>query len=114
MMTPAEELRAAAAKLREMAADATEGPWTSVPMRDHTFGIWSSGTGLSGEDDHLASANVAPDAASIALMCPDKAELLAVWLEEAALSYDLWSATTMPNPQTNAVEFARSVLGEKA
>lgn len=83
-MTPAEELRAAAAKLREATYEVPDGPWGVTVMRDHTYGIWTDGTGFSGEDDQVATANIEPVAAWMALLGPDKAELLAVWLETEA------------------------------
>jgi hypothetical protein len=67
-MTEAEELRAAAAKLRETAANASPGPWSA---QDFAFRH-----GLA-------------DAAWIALMDPAVAEPLAAWLEETARQYEM-------------------------
>lgn len=60
------EIEAAIAEDERLAQHAVEGPWDVVEMADFTYGIWSHATGFSGEDDHLATANVVPDAEHIA------------------------------------------------
>ena len=59
-------IEAAIAEDERLAQHAVEGPWDVVEMADFTYGIWSHATGFSGEDDHLATANVVPDAEHIA------------------------------------------------
>ena len=72
-LTPAEELRAAAARLREKAKVATAGPWKSYSGRVDS----SRGTVAVAFDGYY-------DSEWIATMHPDVAEPLAVLLEEAA------------------------------
>lgn len=105
-MTVAEELRAAATKLRETAANATRGPWITHPTMGQNGGdtqTWTVGlpfcnggapdpcepscagdvvtTGREGcEEDYLSEA----DACWIALAHPGLAEPLTAWLESAA------------------------------
>ena len=79
-MKPAEELRAAAKLLRERAAELTQGAWKYQPGPPRAEvvaeeGGWIIATSLHIEDDDLRW---------MALMGPDKAELLAVWLETEA------------------------------
>lgn len=116
-MTPADELRAAAAKLRERAKAATAGEWTVV--RDDVgggkfcTGVWAQ-MGLVGgqyvtEEMHSREA----DAAWIALMGPDKAESLAAWLDEDAREIETVQDVVDINPNWPALVFARAVLGEK-
>ncbi|MGW4127995.1 hypothetical protein [Amycolatopsis japonica] len=86
-MTPADELRAAAAKLREMAAAATqprkpEYGWDFLDrdeLRDPSYTdiVCSQNGGIAA----VASFVDWPDAAWIALMGPNVAEPLASWLE---------------------------------
>jgi hypothetical protein len=77
-VTPAEELRAAAAKLRETAKKATRGPWTSYSGR---------------VDSHAGTIGIAlngyTDSEWIALMHPGRAEQLAALLEEIARQHEL-------------------------
>lgn len=84
-MTPAQELLTAAARLRTLAAAATPGPWTLTKnlqrnTRSHMQSTWTR--------PGLAPQSVKPsqhsDYAWITLMGPDKAELLADWLETEA------------------------------
>lgn len=103
-MTPADELRAAAAKLREMADDLGEWRYDdgNTMVRDRNGDIVAV---------HVHQG----DGAWIALMGPGKAEPLAVWLDEAAGPLDLWNTTldAMNAQSRAAVLFARAVLGEK-
>ena len=89
MTTPAEELRAAAVKLRELATAATSGPWAadaSIPY-GHRVGSsdeadWVAWTGEHGEDGSEA------DAAYIASMHPGVGLMLADWLDCEARTWD--------------------------
>lgn len=91
--TYSNELLAAATILRETAAKAAPGPWTSgLPSWAGGANVVLNSTGLPvavcGEEiegaDHPASA----DAAWIALVSPVVAEPLATWLEEVAQQYE--------------------------
>jgi hypothetical protein len=103
-VTPAEELRAAATKLRAMAAKTTkprkpEYGWDFLDrdeLRDpsYTDVVCSQNGGVAA----VASFVDWPDAAWIVLMGPDKAEVLAAWLDaeaacQEALAADLESQT---------------------
>lgn len=143
-MTPAEELRAAATKLREMASKATnsrkvEYGWSYVDredMKDPGEYTHITNTGFGG-DDLVAETVAWGDAAWIALMGPDKAELLAAWLEaeadcQDAIAEDVGSQilarvldaiagrevgaelTTSFDTSPKALAFARAVLGSPA
>jgi hypothetical protein len=99
--SPADELRAAATKLRETASKATPGPW-------HTVGLpWNHETPyvVAGHPDPHVGKFVAeveqvfgdldeddrdhaPDAAWVALANPALAEPLAIVLEDAAELYE--------------------------
>lgn len=85
-LTPAEELRAAAARLREHAKSASTWPWTSAPSWAGENAVLNAGghpVAVCGEEipgsDYPASA----DAAWIALAHPGLAEPLARLLDDA-------------------------------
>lgn len=93
-LTPAEELRAAAVKLREMAKSATPGPWATADCELYPRWIISEGA-TEGEssyaaevaksyhdDDGLAISDA--DWQWMAFASPVLAEPLAAWLEETA------------------------------
>src|ERR1044072_4770183 len=84
--SPSSVLRQAAAKVREMAAAGpVDGPWAAEYLNDsHQWGIWSTGTGFSGEDDQIASVNVEPDARWIDAFLPAVVVPLALFLAVAA------------------------------
>lgn len=102
-MTPAAELRAAAAKLREMADRTIGGPWYTVglPWNDRTLYV------IAGDEDPHRGMYVADvehptlersgtenaNAEWIALANPAIAEPLAAWLEDCA-----GQAESMPGP----------------
>lgn len=131
-MTPAEELRAAAAKLREMAAVATPGPWTLVKnIQEHTSSHMQSTWSRPGKTQAV-KASQHDDYAWVVLLGPDKAELLAVWLETEAhclgvgevvgeKTADLLDAiagqplelsvTVVADTSIPALAFARAILG---
>ena len=89
-MTPQDELRAAASLLHETAAKATSGPWyvSRVPGIGRCVSDSVNGPVISFcvavEPGWVSDA----DAEWIALMSPDKAELLAVLLEAEAARFD--------------------------
>ena len=75
-MSPVETLRAAAALLREIGAEAMDGPW-------ETGGdglVWARRMG-----DPVSGSTEPEDAAWIALVHPGLAEPLADWLDDVAL-----------------------------
>lgn len=100
-------LRAAAAILRRLAANATPGPWRNGV---EIYGL-ADVTGPNGErvcqdgvDWPVVSA---ADAAWIAAMGPDKAEPLAGWLEREAERWENgWARVDMPH----AITFAQAIL----
>jgi hypothetical protein len=108
-LTPSETLRAAAERLRAMAAKATDGPWrwngSQVDVEPTTRGTYVVGDGQQ-EDDVVTPE----DGAWIATMSPVVAEPLAAWLE-AEGSYaetTLWERKgTIARA---ALAFARSIL----
>lgn len=78
--SPAEILRAAAARLEQAAAKAEPGPWYTEPDDlDRGHEVWSRKTGHMPARGHCES-----DAAWIAMMSPVIAEPLSAWLEQAA------------------------------
>jgi hypothetical protein len=100
-MTPAETLRAAAERLRELAKDATPGPWRfelrplagvnpSVeeawvvgPLGEDVSGTIEVARGYAHEaDDADGPWLVEPDGRWIAALSPAVAEPLAAWLEQ--------------------------------
>lgn len=78
--SPAEILRAAAARLEQAAAKAEPGPWYTEPDDlDRGHDVWSRKTG------HMPAFGLSEsDAAWIATMSPVMAEPLAAWLKQAA------------------------------
>lgn len=105
--TPAEELRAAAEKLREAAEIATGGPWEIRPGNNVSSNVAASsingggwmvidGGGWSEEVDGklktvVYGAALNADAAWIALAHPGLAAPLAVWLEDGAKHYERYA-----------------------
>lgn len=100
-MTPADELRAAATKLREMTKHAGDGSlwkpgriFLKLKSEYLADGYWwevvdSTGTvALCAEQDDDIDDTAEARAAWIALMGPDKAEPLAAWLDAEAACQD--------------------------
>lgn len=96
-MTPAEELRAAAFRLREVAANAADGPWTASPVWSsrshatsavyslaHDAGTTASEVVASGRADKSGGIVNPFNAVWIATVHPGLAEPLAAWLESLA------------------------------
>lgn len=88
MTTPADELRAAAARLRTLAAAATSGPWAAEKSNAYGHRVgnsdeadWIAWTGEHGETRSEA------DAQFIAAMHPGVGEELAKWLEHEAAGH---------------------------
>ena len=88
-MSPAERLRAAATRLREVAADATTGPWSVT--REHLThpeaGADVRGAGgrwVASDCDGYQGGCLPADADYIAMMHPPVALALADWLDSEA------------------------------
>lgn len=81
MTTPADELRAAAALLRERATNATPGPWSQTGIGDYGWTVSSPTGALVDTDD---SDQGRADADFIALMHPGVGAALADWLDAVA------------------------------
>jgi hypothetical protein len=92
--SPAEEIRAAAEKLRKLAADATPGPWRQHDTHLGQYGYAATVLSGEGNDTDLRAwlpsmsqhpwdetRNVWPDAMYIAAMHPGVGLALAKWLE---------------------------------
>ncbi|MER6492655.1 hypothetical protein [Streptomyces griseorubiginosus] len=109
MTTPADELRAAAEKIRALAATATDGPW-------HQSGIGDEGWTVASPDQFIAETEDGEkgraDADYIAAMGPNVGEKLARWLDVTA---DSLAANTHPGWQEavapDALAVARTLLG---
>lgn len=118
-MTPTETLRAAAAKLREIADKATPGPWSRYANLG--YAVFSEAFDPDVPDGVGDVTNGSPgeaDADWIALMSPAVAEPLAAWLdgcagEAAAMSHPgHWGICDEPDSVQHAIAVARAVLGE--
>jgi hypothetical protein len=129
-MTPDEELRAAAEKLRALAATATPGPWTAKPV---IYGPPEDGWGepsdweISSKDHTVISHQMhegggidhGPNAAFITAMHPGVGAALADWLDfHAAMGERLQSlfGEELPNDDDikhPALAVARTILGSQ-
>ncbi|MDH2424825.1 hypothetical protein [Sphaerisporangium sp. TRM90804] len=129
-MTVAEELNAAAAKVRELAAAAVPGPWhADGPWWWETKPITCSAT-ITTDPERQMVAVLAPEynqhpraagcAPWIALMHPGLAEPLAAWLESCARQAasmthpEDWGVCDEPGSVRYAVDVARAILGNTA
>jgi hypothetical protein len=115
MTTPADEIRAAAAKLRELAADATDGPWAAHDPnkrwgddRDHQ--LIGGGKALATFDNDY---NGPLNTAYAATMHPGVGKALADWLDHTAAHL---TASTHPDWQDvvapDALNVARAINRE--
>jgi hypothetical protein len=106
--TPAETLRAAAQHVREMAQQATPGPWVA-----NGAGVGTDYT--DNEPDLIVAVDAFDpnDAAWMALMHPGLAEPLAAWLEMEAHMWDLRGNSAEGNT-FHALAAARALLGRGA
>lgn len=119
--TPADELRAAAATLRDLAQAATPGPWRQHDTHLGQYGY--TATVLSGEGNETdlrawlpsmsqepwdESRNAWSDAAYIAAMHPGVGAALADWLDETAGQLD---ALPFPVTHATALATARAING---
>ncbi|NJP27082.1 hypothetical protein FLW53_23355 [Microbispora sp. SCL1-1] len=122
--TPAEELRTAAAKLREMAEGTTRGPWFVADC--DLYPRWMLSEGQTERDSRYAAdvAKSYPDGggdgvyvtdadwAWMAFANPAWAEPLAALLDVAAITWDLVGPGRAPSGATGmALAVARAILG---
>lgn len=116
-MTAAEELHAAAEKLRAAATLASDGPWLATP--DVLIGGWAVAQSPmeSDEGPYLADFVRDCDARYIAAMHPGVGTALADWLDAEAAT---WAGDEVHNrcsPQLctleAAVAVARAILGSQ-
>ncbi|WP_239934200.1 hypothetical protein [Streptomyces sp. CBG31] len=135
-MTPSEELRAAAERLRELAYAAHGSPWAAVEIPRPGYDLPAWWVESEHQDlDGSTSATVADcpwgeaDARYIASMHPGVGTALAAWLEAAARDYeagvtaaddvfrddpagrDRFLATGPGAPSPHALTVARQILG---
>ena len=110
--TPADELRAAAEKLRALADAATPGPWEQTGIGDYGWTVTTPGTHVAETDD---SDRGRADADWIAAMHPGVGLALADWLDLAATEYDP-AADVQETDRSHdaALAVARAVLGRPA
>jgi hypothetical protein len=106
-MTPADELRAAAEKLRTLAAAATPGPWHVHLPNGYPQGIYSE----ESDDDLFAEVldeidQPKPNAPYIAAMHPGVGTPLADWLDSAAVDAEQIGC------DYRATNVARAILGQ--
>lgn len=117
-MTPAEEMRAAAAKLREMAAKTSGGPWTLMKNIQERTGSHMQSTWMRPGKKTAINPHQHDEYAWIALMDPDKAEPLACWLDVAARMTEIGcrmaGRESLSVEQRAARDFARAILGGPA
>lgn len=78
MTTPADELRAAADKLRALASTATDGPWHQKGIGDEGWTVTSANRFIAETED---SEKGRADADWIATMHPGVGNALADWLD---------------------------------
>jgi hypothetical protein len=122
-VTAADELRAAATKLRELATAATPGPWrdhdTHLGQYGHTATVLS-GKGNStdlrawlpsmSQESWDQTRNVWADAGYIATMHPGVGAALADWLDSWT-GIDLYEAGSLPEDARHALAVARAING---
>lgn len=107
-MSPADELRTAATRLREITANATPGPWTRIGIGDYgwTVAFSNASAGVETEDSEQGRA----DADYIAAMDPTVALALADWLDyEAGLIELMGRAAEMRGRTGHALAVARAL-----
>ncbi|MGW4973187.1 hypothetical protein ACWEP3_25145 [Streptomyces albidoflavus] len=121
-MTAAEELRAAADRLRELADAAHGSPWAAVKVPQHrqNLAAWMVESDRPDDDGNTGVADCywgAADAQYIAAMHPGVGNALAAWLEaEAAqpLTAQHGPRCTPDCTTTAALAVARQILGSTA
>ncbi|WP_405184225.1 hypothetical protein [Streptomyces albidoflavus] len=125
-MTPSDTLRAAAERLRELATDATPGPWRN---RDTHLGQYGyTATVLSGDGNTTQlrawlptmsqepwdeTRNAWADSAYIAAMHPGVGNALAAWLESWT-GIEVAEDGPLAEDLRHALTVARQILGSTA
>lgn len=105
-MTPAEELRKAAARLRETGEHTTPGTWLVPDVADMVV----SDKPMRWGTPIVAECGTPEDAAWIALMHPDLSEPLSAWLESWS-TVELSEHGSYPDDWMYALRIARVVNG---
>lgn len=123
MTTPADELRAAAERLRVLATEATPGPWRQHDTHLGQYGY--TATVLSGERNATElrawlptmsqgpwgeARNVWADAGYIATMHPGVGAALAAWLDSLT-GIDISEHAALPEEYRHALAVARAING---
>ena len=122
MTTPADELRTAAERLRKLAGQATEAPWSTAwngqeyelrspdeaayPIAEWTYAIAT----LEPEASEQRAECDTADADYIAAMHPGVGEALAAWLDSWT-GIDLYEAGALPEDARHALAVARAING---
>jgi hypothetical protein len=112
MTSPADELRTAATKLRELATAATPGPWatdTSIPY-GHRVGSSNAGADWVARTGEHGQTGSESDASYIAAMGPNVGTALADWLDSWT-GIDLYEAGPLPEDARHALAVARAING---
>lgn len=109
MTTPTDELRAAAAKIRALAATATNGPWYQAGIGDEGWTVASPNYFIADTED---SEKGRADADWIAALHPGVGKALADWLDDEARRI---ACASSPAGQEivgrRALAVARAILG---
>lgn len=103
-MTAADELRAAAQKIRALATTAAPGPWEQTGIGD--IGWYVSGPCVETEDSEQGRA----DASYIAAMHPGVGLAVAAWLD-SWVGIDFSEHAAMPGDLAHALAVARAING---
>jgi hypothetical protein len=104
-VTPAEELTAAAARLKALAAAASPGPWQQSGIGDHGWTVDTPALFIAETED---SDKGRADANWIAAMHPGVGTLLAKWLGSWN-GTDLDEHAAMPDDLAHALAIAREI-----
>lgn len=123
-MTAAEELAAAAEKLRKLATNATPGPWRQHDTHLGQYGYTATVLSGEGNDTDLRAwlpsmshepwdetRNACPDAMYIAAMHPGVGVAIASWLDSWT-GIDLYEAGSLPEDAKHALAVARAINGD--
>jgi hypothetical protein len=121
----AEEMRAAAFRIREVAAHAAAGPWTASPVWSsrshatsavyslaHDAGTVASEVVASGRADKSGGIANPFNAVWIAAVYPGFAEPLAAWLEREARHWEAVDVAGATRPDGEGLAVARVINGE--
>ncbi|MEU9670367.1 hypothetical protein AB0E25_33300 [Streptomyces bobili] len=116
-MTPADELRTAATKIRTTCDAASPGPWTIAKVPPFTMPLLMSRYEETPDDEDVlivGNIDVEPeDQAVVQMLHPGVGAALADWLDTAAEYADKWPPDHQANSpfRQGALAVARAVLG---